>query len=765
MPLGARLKRELALAVFFLAAALVFTWPLARVLSSGVADLGDPLLNAWIVDWVQHALVHQPLHLFDAPVFYPAKFPLAYSENMLAIAILMLPFRALGLGPIAIYNVAIIIGFAVAAYGASVLARTAGASVFAAIIAALGYAFCQFFFDHVPHLQVVWSGWLPLILASLIHYWRFPSWKNASLAAAVFLANALTNVYFMLFAAAAVGATLVFFLIGGPRRLLRDLVRLAVAFAIAGAVLYPVLSPYKTVAKLYDMRRGTGEVAAGSATWIDWMTSSGRSAVYGRVEPPGDHGERRLFPGIVPILMTLVAVFATPFVIRPPASDDRLKPVLTLRILDAAALIVIAAILYMAAMHTGIHTRFVAVDLTATPVLLLFAIFVARCSIRIPRAFTRGEDRSLRDAVALSRFDFALWAAAIWIVLGFAGSFGSNGPLHMWLYQHVYPFKSLRAVGRWAVITYAGLIPWSALGIDLLAKRRRIIGVLIAMVMVSDIATKLRWENAPLDPTPVYEWMAKEKVEGPFLELPMEGDNAEYVYMLGSTVHHRMLVNGTSGFEPALHMTLRDMTRGQEFNDVLLALLEQNRIRYVIIHGDRIGKRDILGSWLGDGFSRGKLALVRRFDHGAEGDFLIAVTKSSDAWKRYAAPTSEGEKLVRFLAHVPVRNESLFGVLETPTMMSTVFQRLEVTGWALSPSGIRKVDVEINSAGKRYAAALVPRPDVNRAYPWYGNQKAGFSLVIPKRPKGMPREVDVQVVVTDNAGRVMHMRDMLVTWH
>ena len=53
--------RHIAAFAFYLALAIAMTWPLATHLSTAVPDLGDPLLNAWIVDWVCHALTHAPL--------------------------------------------------------------------------------------------------------------------------------------------------------------------------------------------------------------------------------------------------------------------------------------------------------------------------------------------------------------------------------------------------------------------------------------------------------------------------------------------------------------------------------------------------------------------------------------------------------------------------------------------------------------------------------------------------------------------------------
>lgn len=757
-----RAQREVVLAVFFIAAAIVFTWPLARVFRSGVSDLGDPLLNIWIVDWVQYGLLHQPLHLFDAPIFHPAKYPLAYSENMIAVALAMMPFRLLGFAPLTVFNFAMLLGFAFSAYGASVLARTAGASTFAAIVTGLGYGFCQFFFDHLPHLQIIWAGWLPLILAGLLRYWRTPAWRNAALAAAVFLANGLTNVYFLLFVSVAVFGTLLLLFTAGPVRPFRDWFRLGVAFVLAGILLYPVLSPYRTVAALYEMRRGPGEVISGSATAADWFSSTGRSALYGDIELPGDHGERRLFPGVVPIAMSLLTLVLVPFVVQ--EATDRRRITRAIHILDVAITAVAVARWGAIIMQKKFQLRMaghliVSVESTPNLLFLLVLLIFLRCAIRIPRIVTGGREIALRDFVARSRFPIALWCGALWVFIGVSGSLGANGWLHMFLYEHVYPFQSLRAVGRWAVIAYVGIIPWSAAGIDIATRhsKRLFVSAIIALAVIGDVSTRLRWERVQAEPAPLYRWMAGNNVEGPFLELPMDDENAAYKYALASTHHHRMLMNGTSGFEPKLHMTLRDMTQRLEFNDVLQSLLETNRCRYVVIHGDGYSDRTVLASWIRGGIASGKLAFVNRFDHGVEGDYVLAVNQH--------IPSADARPLEQYLNHQPVRNASTFGVIERPAMMATIFQRLEVEGWALSPAGIQKVEVEIQAGKQRFPARMVARPEINARFPWYGNRPSGYIAAIPKRPKGFPRDTDLQVVITDGAGKETLLRDILITWH
>ena len=65
--------RELALLALFVALACIHSWPLATAPGTWCRnDTGDPILNEWALAWVAHQIVTDPLHLFDANIFYPS---------------------------------------------------------------------------------------------------------------------------------------------------------------------------------------------------------------------------------------------------------------------------------------------------------------------------------------------------------------------------------------------------------------------------------------------------------------------------------------------------------------------------------------------------------------------------------------------------------------------------------------------------------------------------------------------------------------------
>src|SRR5512138_739524 len=97
-------------------------------------------------------------------------------------------------------------------------------------------------------------------------------------------------------------------------------------------------------------------------------------------------------------------------------------------------------------------------------------------------------------------------------------------------------------------------------------------------------------------------------------------------------------MNGLSGFEPPLHATLRLAGEQGRMDARYTALLEQNGCRYVVLHGDWLRfQRDATFRWLQRELATGRLAFVRRLDHGQNGDWLFAVTRNAPEWQSLRA--------------------------------------------------------------------------------------------------------------------------------
>ena len=163
--------------------AIVMTWPLLIHLGSVVPrDIGDPLAEAWQPAWGGHALLHQPLHFFDANRFWPLKDSLAFGDALIGYA----PTGIIGRGPHAAmvrYDLLFIFAYALAFFGAYVLARELGLSPAGAAIAGAAFAFAPYRLEQDGHLQVISSGGIPLTIAFAVRgvrlkrpWWLFWAW-------------------------------------------------------------------------------------------------------------------------------------------------------------------------------------------------------------------------------------------------------------------------------------------------------------------------------------------------------------------------------------------------------------------------------------------------------------------------------------------------------------------------------------------------------------------------------------------------------------
>src|SRR5438477_1260136 len=119
-----RLIEAGAVIVSSCALACLMTYPLvARLGTDGRADTDDGRLSIWNVAWVARTLVVDPLHVFDANIFYPHTGTLAYSENNLGAGAVAIPAYWITRNAFAAHNFAVLLVFVLSATGTYYLVR------------------------------------------------------------------------------------------------------------------------------------------------------------------------------------------------------------------------------------------------------------------------------------------------------------------------------------------------------------------------------------------------------------------------------------------------------------------------------------------------------------------------------------------------------------------------------------------------------------------------------------------------------------------
>jgi hypothetical protein len=342
-------------------------------------------------------------------------------------------------------------------------------------------------------------------------------------------------------------------------------------------------------------------------------------------------------------------------------------------------------------------------------------------------------------AFAIAARGRAFAAALLWIVIGFVGSLGTHTFFHRFLWAHVLGFRAIRVPARWAVIAYVGLAVLVALGTAVVARKRPWIGAAIAAAFVVEMwSAPFVWYMADAQPAPVYRWIAAEK-PGAILELPMGGD-AEYGYMLSATAHHRPMFNGVSGFAPPQFNQIASLVHRDPVPPKALEVLNRFGCDYIVAHGDYVDART--RRWLS------QLKFVRRFDHGVSGDWVF-----------------RPEPGPPFMPERHMFSDTAFGYLDQPLPGARVQGRVTFSGWAMSPYGIREVNLLFNNGLVRRAARLEPNPYLHEIFPFYAaTTRPAFSLVLDEKPDEIWPTTDVQTEIVDGHGRRVLLQDRFIRW-
>lgn len=776
--------RELSYFLLFLLLSVVMTWPLAPNLNTAVSDPGDPYLNAWILHWDYWATFHQPLDLYHANIFHPARYALAFSENMYGLAILLFPLYAAGVEVITAYNVAMLLGFAFCGYGAFVLCRMITGSALAAIAGGIFFAFVPFRFDHLAHIQIVWAGWLPILLAALLYFHEKATWKRAMLLGAAFLMNGLTNIHWLMFGSLTIVLSFIF--LSSASRRWRDVQyqrRFWLSLSVAGLLLLPFLIPYAIASDLYSMKRHVTENTAGSATPIDWLIASERNLLYGKLAiTKAASSERRLFPGLITLALTLVALLKSRKEDFRHRSEAESAPSnRNLRVLDRV-LMFLALLVFVCTVST-IHWKIGGIVIRSSSSYLATTLFVValliRLWIRYPMAFGGERGRSLRSLIAQSRFPLRVWVAILWVFVGLAGSLGMRFFFHRFLFR-IFLFQSIRTPARWAIVAYVGLACLAAVGALVLVRRpgwrRSIVGVSLSVLLLFELrAAPIPWYLYDPAPPPLYLWLKELPLTGAVVELPF-GAFREAHYVLQSTRHVQRLVNGVSGFFPEHHQALTAMWRSEPIDPELLSSLEKIRTSILIVHGDFVDeRRATVTQWLHKALRSGQLIYLGRFEHEIHGSYAFALPRvepNAWKWRQSEVPDPAGrtptQNLLLYLTDPSSRSyaQGVIGELNRPRQDAEIRGVLDVSGWALSREGIREVIVRFSNGAFEYRAALVPQTQINALYPWYSraHPHSGFRLRINERPKRMPSHTDMQIEIVDGGGRRKVLDQRWIYW-
>jgi multisubunit Na+/H+ antiporter MnhF subunit len=470
------------------ALAVLTSWPLILHMPSRIApDLGDPVRTAWQVAYVGHAMLHDPLHLFDANVFYPHPLSLAFSDSLLGYG----PAGFFGSGTVAAlvrYNVLFLFAWSLCFVGGYLLARELGLRKLGAAAAAAAFAYAPYRVTEAGHLHVISSGGIALALflllrgyrrgsvGLLIAGWLVSAWQ-------ISLGFTLGLQFSYLLAVLTVIAAIYWLMAGRPTLPRRLVVVTCLGILVVGVVAIYEARPYLKISHDYPTAKRTiKEVKNYSAGPAAWLSASSENRVWGDLTAGArahvhSKNEQVLFPGGFILLLALIGLAA-------PLYTRRLR-------IGLAAGVVVCAVLALGLGLTGY----------GYPYRLLFNYAPGWDGVRVPgRVFT------------LATLFLALLAGAgAQLLAGKLGEFSS------------------RHTGRWGARRSLGTLT-------------AVVGVVIVIGVVGEGAGHMAH---PVVPQPK---KAEIGLPGPLLDMPTDGP-ADRVWQYYSTNGFYKTPIGNSTFD------------------------------------------------------------------------------------------------------------------------------------------------------------------------------------------------------------------------
>ena len=308
--------RELAI-VTAVYAVLTFVMALPFSLSPGsliLGDMPDAHVYLWTLGWDAYAFLHQPLHIFDANIYYPYANTLAYSENLIGSAFFAAPIIWLTDNILLGTNLTALLSCVLCGAGAYMLARRLHVSVGGAFLCGLIFAFGPPRFIRMGQLHMTAVQWIPFSLAFLHAYFEQGRRRDLLFALGFFSLQALTSGHGAAYLFVATVALLGWQFLLGARLALRQ--RLG-DFGIAGAYLLApavwVMLPYRIVQA--DAGLLGGYLSGAQPNIESFIASPSRFHQYlqGTIWGPFQREpDAYLFPGILVLILAAIAVVHWP---------------------------------------------------------------------------------------------------------------------------------------------------------------------------------------------------------------------------------------------------------------------------------------------------------------------------------------------------------------------------------------------------------------------------------------------------------------------
>lgn len=299
-----------ALLIYFLATAAI-TLPFITRLDQTLFNWGDALLQTWTLGWNAQQFLLDPLHLYDAPTFYPYPFTLAFTDTLMPQSALALPFILATDHLTLAHNLSILVAYVLNGATMYLLLRWWKLSYWGALAGGFIYAFGHYHLSHFGHLNLLSSQWLPLVLLFFDLAMERRQVGFFVLLGLTFILTALSAFYYAFFASVVVLCYAAVRAWQGRRIAQRSAwLGIGATFAVTALVLLPFGLPYISLSREFGLTRPLSELQRLSAVPASYLTIQSVNEPFTQLIRlfPQVHPEAVLSPGIVALALALVGI-------------------------------------------------------------------------------------------------------------------------------------------------------------------------------------------------------------------------------------------------------------------------------------------------------------------------------------------------------------------------------------------------------------------------------------------------------------------------
>ncbi len=289
---------------------ILITWPQAAHLSTMVVAHDDPYLSLWRLSWIAHRLPWGLGNLTDANIFHPSPGTFAYTDMTLLQGVVAAPLLWAGVNPVLVYNVMLLASMVASGLAMFVLVRYLTRSDHAALVSAAIFTIAPYRVEHLVHLELQWTMWMPLAFWAVHRVFDTGSMRYGWLTGVLLSLQLLSCVYYGAFLGIMVALLTVLLALAQRDRIVRALAPLAAGVALPAVTAWLYARPYVNNTTILGTR-DPGEVASFSARPLSYVTAPELNLLWGWTSERYDGNELHLFMGLVATLLAAIGLLTS----------------------------------------------------------------------------------------------------------------------------------------------------------------------------------------------------------------------------------------------------------------------------------------------------------------------------------------------------------------------------------------------------------------------------------------------------------------------